>query len=372
MERHQALVIGAGPAGLAVAGELGRRGVHAPVLEASDAVGASWRRRYAHLRLNTVRSMSALPGAWWSRSDGRYPSRDAMVRHLERFAQERGLDIRFATRASRVERDPGGWRVRVDDGSEFAAARLVIATGHDAQPVLPPWPGRDDFSGELLHAADYLGPDRFRGRDVLVVGAGNTGVDIAGELDRAGARVTVSVRTPPTVVPRDWLGVPLGPPMVLVERLPAAVGDRLGSIAQRLIFGDLSRYGLRPAPVGMVTRLRTTGVTVSVDDGFVRALRARRLALAPEVARLDDAEAVLADGRRLRPDAVICATGYRRALEPLVNHLGVLDARGGPIRHAAPEHPDAQGLYFAGFEPRISGQLRMMRIHARRIARAIA
>jgi hypothetical protein len=111
----------------------------------------------------------------------------------------------------------------------------------------------------------------------------------------------------------------------------------------------------------------------AIDDGFIAALKRGRTQVVAEVQRLDGPEVVLADGRRLRPDAVICATGYRRGLEPLVGHLGVLRPDGVPFAYrGAPEHPAAPRLYFAGMWGQFSGEIRLGPIHARRIVRTAA
>src|SRR5205085_5909706 len=108
-------------------------------------------------------------------------------------------------------------------------------------------------------------------------------------------------------------------------------------------------------PAGMFTRLGDEGVSPAVDDGFLDALRAGRTRVVGEIERFDGPDAVLRDGERLSPDVVICATGYSRGLEPLVGHLGVLDARGAPLRpRGAPEHPAAPRLYFVGYTYRIA------------------
>jgi hypothetical protein len=146
----------------------------------------------------------------------------------------------------------------------------------------------------------------------------------------------------------------------------------VGFATQRLVFGDLSEYGLPRARDGFQTRFRRELITPAVDDGFVAALKAGRTRIVAEVERLDGEEVVLVDGERLRPDTVICATGYERGLEPIAGHLGVLEPNGLPTRHAAPESPAAPRLYFAGFFGGPGGAIRLCPIHARRIARAAA
>jgi putative flavoprotein involved in K+ transport len=159
---------------------------------------------------------------------------------------------------------------------------------------------------------------------------------------------------------------------VPLRALPERLRDSGARLASRLAFGDLARYGL-PAPAqGPYARLRTTGVTVAVDDGFVADLKAGRLEIVAQVDRLDGREAVLRGDRRLSPDVVLAATGFRRGLEPLVGHLDVLDAVGLPRAGSGAQAPAAPGLRFIGYQAAIEGNLRLHPIEARRIARAIA
>jgi putative flavoprotein involved in K+ transport len=370
---REAIVAGAGPAGLAAAAQLSRRGFDVLVLERTDAVGARWRSRYEPLRLNTARLFSSLPGYRIPRSFGRYPRRDDFVAYLERYAGHHQLPVRFDTALERIDRgEDEMWTLETSAGP-LRARYVVVATGYDAVPKLPELPGRDDYAGELIHASDFRSPEPYRGQEVLIVGAGNTGVDIAGHLIAAGARVSLAMRTPPSIFPREWLGMPLQASAIVADRLPAKVGDVGGFLLQRLIFGDLARYGLPRAPEGFQTKFRRCLIGAAVDDGFVAALKSGRTRVVPQLERLEESAAVLVDGTRLQPDAIICATGYGRGLEPIAGHLGVLRADGIPIRYGgAPEHPAAPRLYFCGFWGSNAGQIRVMPIHARRIARAAA
>lgn len=344
------------------------------VLECADAVGARWRTRYDGLRLNTARMFSGLPGLRIPTRHGRYPRRDDYVSYLESYAAHHRLQVRYSTTLERVDRAEAGglWRLQTSSGP-LLARHAVLATGYDAVPRLPEWAEGQGFAGELIHAREYRSPQPYSGRDVLVVGAGNSGIDIAGHLIDAGARVAVSMRTPPNVFPRDVYGLPLQPFSIPAEHLPAWMGDALGFALQRIVYRNLVPYGLPRAPDGFQTRFRRLSVGPAVDDGFIAHLKAGRTRIVAPVERLDANEAVLRDGERVRAEAIVCATGYGRGLEPIVGHLGVLGADGSPTHvHGAPEHPLAPRLYFAGFHAAPAGQLRAMPRHARRIARAAA
>jgi putative flavoprotein involved in K+ transport len=373
IERHQAIVVGAGSAGLAAAVAMQRRGFETIVIETSDAVGARWRSRYAELRLNSWRPMSKLQGRGMPRSTGRYPSRDDVVAYLEHFAREHAIELRFRTQLLGVDRDHEFWRLDTSAGP-MLCRYLVIATGWDAIPVMPCWSGAETFGGDLIHASEFKSAMPYAGRDVLVVGAGNSGFDIAGHLVRAGARVTLSMRTPPNLAAREVLRLP-GQPILVVfgDHVPPAMVDTLFRFVQRLTFGDLRRYGIPLSLIGVYANHRQYRRNPAVDDGFVAALKRGAARVVGTIEHFEGSDVVLADGARLRPDAVVCATGYRRGLEPLVGHLGVLGEDGVPVNHAGtPDHRCAPRLYFCGMWGPFSGQIRLGPIHARRIARAAA
>jgi putative flavoprotein involved in K+ transport len=370
MPDEGALVIGAGAAGLAAAAMLKRSGVSVTVLERSDRVGSSWLSRYDALRLNTLRWMSDLPGYPCERRCGSFPSAADWAGYLERYARHHELDVRLGVQVERIDMGVLEWTLHTSAGRMTAPA-VVVATGYDREPRLPDWPGGDTFAGEFSHAADYRNPEPYRGRSVLVVGAGNSGSEIANDLARH-AKVWLAMRTPPNVFPRRWLGVPLNPLGVAIDVLPTRVADQLGWMGQRVIYGDMSRHGLPRSPVGVKTRVLRDRIAACVDGGFVAAVKRGQIEVVPAVSSLDGRAVVLEGGRRLEPDAVIAATGYRRGLEPLVGHLGVLGDDGRPLVHAERTHPDAPGLYFTGFDTLSSGQLRLFSRDAKAIGRRVA
>ncbi|AJE41176.1 flavin-containing monooxygenase [Streptomyces nodosus] len=373
-EDRPVYVIGGGPGGLAAAYALRARGVRAVVLEKSDRVGASWRRHYDRLRLHTTRRHSALPGLAMPRSFGRWVARDDVVRYLEKYAEHHRLEIVTGVEVSRVEPAPDGtgWLLHATGGRELTGGAVVVATGHNHTPRVPDWSGREDYPGEFLHAGEYRNAKPYAGRDVLVVGVGNTGAELAVDLVQGGAsRVRLAVRTPPHVVRRSTAGWPAQFTGILVRRLPVWLVDRLARPVARLGVPDLSAQGLPRPTAGLYSRVKEGAIPVQ-DVGLIDAVRKGRVEIVAAVDGFEDGEVVLADGSRIEPDAVIAATGYVRALEGLVGHLDVLDARGRPVVHGARCPRNAPGLYFTGFTNPISGMFRELAIDAEKIAKAVA
>lgn len=366
-------VIGAGPGGLAVAQALRARGLRAVVLERAGHVGDSWRRHYDRLRLHTTRRLSALPGLAMPRRFGRWVSRDDVVRYLEKYVEYHQLEIVTGVEVFRVERaSGGGWLLPASGGRELTGSAVVVATGYNHTPRVPDWPGRAAYTGEFRHAAEYRDAAPYAGRDVLVVGVGNTGAEIAVDLVEGGAsRVRLSVRTVPHIVRRSTAGWPAQYNGVLIRRLPAGLVDRMARPLARISVPDLSAQGLPRPDTGLLTRAAEGAVPVQ-DVGLIDAVRTGRVEVVAAVDGFEDGKVLLTDGTRLAPDAVIAATGYLRGLEGLVGHLDVLDDRGRPVVRGGSAPAGAPGLYFTGFTNPISGMLRELSLDAGRIARAVA
>jgi putative flavoprotein involved in K+ transport len=243
----------------------------------------------------------------------------------------------------------------------------------DAIPSTPSWPGQERFEGGLIHAADFKNAAPFVGLDVLVVGCGNSGSEIAALLADGGAtRVRVAIRTPPNMFPRFALGLPLYPAAVVLEKLPTRVADGAGRLTQRLFYGDLSEFGLSLPELGAKSTVYRRGIGPTIEDRFVEAVKSDRIQIVSTVERFDGKDVLLADGSRIRPDAVIAATGYRTNLESLVGHLVELDAIDRPVVNRDQSAPGAPGLFFSGYWSGVCGPLRRMRREARQIAKAAA
>ena len=371
VERERVVVIGGGPAGLAVAAVLKSKQIDALVLDRAASIGASWMAHYDRLHLHTVRWLSHLPGLRLPRGEGKWVARDAVVRYLQNYAEHHALRVRLATAATSVRREGSVWKVETNDGSVSADA-VVIATGHNDEPVMPEWAGMAGFAGELQHSSAYRSGLPYAGKDVLVVGAGNSGAEIAVDLVEHHARkVWLSVRTPPNILRRDLAGLPTQAIGILVRKLPVSVVDKIAGVTQRLTVGDLSKYSMPRPERGVYTRVRHDDRIPILDVGLIGALKRGEIEVVPAVESFDGSEVVLLGGKCVVPEAVIAATGFRRHLQDLVGHLGVLDASGTPVFNGAttdPRHPD---LYFLGYSNPLSGNLRELGIDARRIARAI-
>jgi NADPH-dependent 2,4-dienoyl-CoA reductase/sulfur reductase-like enzyme len=370
MDQREVVVVGAGPAGVSAAVALKDGGVRPLMLDQADSVGSSWRGRYDRLKLNSSRFFSHMPDRRFPKGTPMFPSRDQMIAYLERHADEDGIDLQLGTRVERIDRLDGGWLLRSSAG-EVSAPQVVVATGYDHAPFIPDWNGRDSFGGRLLHACEYRNPDSFQGENVLVVGPGCSGMEIAHDLAEGGAaKVWLSARTPPNILLRQGPGPLPGDALAhVLLRLPVRFGDAMARFGRRMDVGDLSEYGLPVPEEGVFSRLRRLGVAPAiVDKPVIDAIKERRVEIVRGVESLDSTGVSLAGGDRVEPDSVICATGYRRGLEPLVGHLDVLGERGLP--RSIGERAAAPGLRFIGFISR-PGALGYMGKEALRAAKAL-
>jgi putative flavoprotein involved in K+ transport len=376
-QSRQVYVIGGGPAGLAAASELRRRGMHPVILERGEQVGTSWRAGYDRLHLHTVRGLSGLPGTAIPRTAGRWPSRDAVIDYLERYRAWHQLEVRGRAEVERIaaaepkDGDGARWVIHTRAGERLPARSVVVATGYAHTPYVPDLPGLGSYAGQLRHAREYRNPASFAGLDVLVIGVGNSGSEIATDLCEGGARrVWIAVRTPPQIVRRDTAGWPAHATGILVSRLPAGLVDPVARLQQRLTVPDLAPYGIPRPDDGLLSRVRRNGEVPLQDVGFIEAVRSRKVTPVAAVTGFEGDKVLLADGSAIAAQAVIAATGYRCGLEQLAGHLGVLDDRGVPKVHGGP--PAAPGLFFLGYNVSLRGMLRDIATEARRLAPAVA
>lgn len=368
---HPLLIIGAGLNGLAAAYELKKRGVEPVILDASSKPAAPWRDRHDQLKLNTHRLISHLPGMRIPRSFGAFPSRDDMVRYLEDYEHFLDVPIHRNVHIKRIDPVKHGWQLTASDGV-WQTRNVIIATGHERVPFIPAWPGRDEFTGELVHAAHFGRVDRFLDKRILVVGAGNSGTDVLNHLVRLRTNTLwVSVRNGPVILPTKVLGIPLQLLSPLMVPMPPWAVDFLMAATERLVFGDFKKYNLPKHPDGVATRLIKEGVAPAFDDGFVSALKAGRVTVLPEIERFEGDTVYLTGGQTVRPDTVICATGYSPGLESLVGHLGVLNKAGHPIFNGPECPPEYEGLWFMGMTPRLPGVFYAARNESHDLAAAI-
>ncbi|MGW0043894.1 flavin-containing monooxygenase [Rhodococcus sp. NPDC003348] len=320
MPDYDALVIGGGQSGLATAHALRRERLRTAVLEASDEPVGSWPHYYDSLTLFSPAKYSALPGLPFPGDGDRYPHRDEVVEYLRRYAKSLDADIHVNQRVATVSHDGRLYTATTDTGETFTAPRIVGATGGFGSPNIPTLPGQDGFTGTIIHASLYRNPTDHTGEHVIVVGAGNSAVQIAAELADT-AHVTLACRTPPKFAPQRPLGRDMHFWFTVTGLDALPIGHLLHRSPTAPVF-DTGRYRTALAAGEPRARDMFTGLT-------------GRTALWP-------------DGTITDADTIILATGYTPHL-PYLADLGALTDTGHPHhrRGLSTTHP---GVGYVGLE----------------------
>ncbi len=343
-------IVGAGPAGLATAACLRRFERNAVIYEAGDVPGATWANLYDRLQLHTVKAFSGLPGWPMPHAFPRYPSRQQVADYLAAYAAHFALDIKTGCPVERATRDGDGWRIATSQGEQHADV-LVAATGVFANPVRASYPNENAFQGRVMHSSLYKNGAPFAGQRVLVVGAGNSGAEIAVDLVEGGATVTSSIRAGTNVVPRDLLGVPIQRWAHLIARMPRGVTRAVAPVLLRRSARRQARAGVPRPAQGALDR---PGIPI-IGLEFLHHTQQGDIAIAEAIDRFTPTGVRFADGHEAAFDTVIFATGYRPALGFLDGAIA-LDERGHPRLNDI-RSLDAPNLYLVGFTYDIRGTL---------------
>ncbi|MEZ7130970.1 flavin-containing monooxygenase [Nonomuraea sp. AD125B] len=340
-------IIGAGIGGLAAAKALDDAGVTWECFDRRPDVGGLWSQdperedgpAYRALHVNSSAKFMAMSGLPIPPDYPEFPSREQIGRYLVRYAEHFGLSsrVRLRTEVTSLKREPsGGWTVETSDGERRRYASVVVAAGHFSQPVMPRIP--DFFAGEVLHAHDYVSPERFAGRNVLVVGLGASGADIACEVSRTAARTAVSVRGGVHIVPKHLFGRPFD--TFPVRTRPRWLRWKVMRLAVRLSRGPQERYGITAPdrPLG--------NAAVTVTSDLLTRLSHGDLAVRPALKGFKEDAVVFADGSVEPYDTVILCTGYRPSF-PFLDPA-IAPPRDGLDLFRRVFHPAATDLAFVG------------------------
>ncbi|MGH1356327.1 MAG: flavin-containing monooxygenase [Thalassovita sp.] len=363
------VVIGAGPAGLALGACLKQQGLNPLILEREATVGSAWRRHYDRLHLHTDKKRSHLPMVPFPKDAPRYVPRQQVVTYLEEYADAFGLQPRVNCAVSHVTPMTGGWRVQTPQ--EVIETRVVIpATGVSQQPKYGTWPGIDGFPGPVLHSRDYRRPADLLGQRVLVIGFGNSGGEIAIDLVEAGKDVDMAVRGPLNLLPKELFGLPIGNFELLQKFLPYQIADRLTAPVLRAKLGDYAQYGLQKSSKGPIAQVREDGRIPLIDLGTLDLIKQGRITIRPGLERFDGAKVHFVDGTQGDYDAILMATGYGVDLRDMFPASPqVLDGEGRP-RHSARQL--APGLWFCSYHTVPNGQLKEIALQAPQIVTQVA
>lgn len=359
VQHTETIIAGAGPAGLAVATCLKRKGRDFLILEKSDKIGASWHRHYERLHLHTDKNHSELPYYSYPKNYPTYPSRRQIIQYLNDYAQHFDLHPQFNEEVISAKYSGSHWKIRTVK-HQFRSENLVVATGYNNQPNIPSWPGQKTFPGSILHSSEYSCGHFFRDQSVLVVGFGNSAGEIAIDLHENGAQVAFSIRSSVNVIPRDLLGIPILAIAIPLSKLPCRLADLLTAPILRIVFGSLNKLGLRKSKDGPFTQIKNQQRIPLIDVGTIKLIKEKAAAVFPDIKKFEGNEVLFSDGKRQCFDAVILGTGYKPATEKFLKSTpSVADG-------------ESKGLFSCGFQVKATGVLREISHEAKQIADQIA
>ncbi|WP_201317665.1 NAD(P)-binding domain-containing protein [Paenibacillus sp. EPM92] len=315
------IVIGAGQAGLAAGYHLKKSGLQFLILESSGESAGSWPKYYDSLKLFSPARYSTLPGMSFPGPGDRYPLRDEVIAYLKDYALHFQFPIVYNSHVSAIQQESGTFRIITMSGETYQARNLICATGSFSRPFIPEIDGQNDFKGKVLHSSEYLRPDAFLDQSVIVVGRGNSAVQIAIELSEV-AKTTLAVHEPVSLLPQRFLGRDIH------FWLKVTGVDSFWS------FGKAAANSSSVMDLG----------------GYKKRLNAGHPVQKQMFTAFNSDGVIWPDGSNEKADAVIFATGFRSNLN-FLQDIGALDGNGNPLQKAGISN-NVPGLYFVG----LSGQ----------------
>jgi hypothetical protein len=363
-------IIGAGPSGLAAGRALKRQGIAFTIFERHSDVGGIWdignpgSPVYKSAHFISSRTMSGFAGYPMPADYPDYPSNRQLLDYIRAFARDMGLRpfIRFNMAVTRAARTEEGWMLHLADGGTQPFTHLVAAPGTNWEPNKVEIPGK--LSGEIMHSVEYKSPEIFAGKRVLVVGAGNSGCDIACDAARSASAAFISLRRGYHFIPKHIFGMPTDVFAAQGPRLPLWLTQRVFGVLLRIIMGDLTKLGL-PRPDHKLLESHPL-----LNDQLIHHLRHGDIMAKGDVERFDGAEVVFRDGSREAIDLVVLATGYHWPL-PFLEEGQVAFEGNRPKLHLNIFAPNDPRLFVVGFLETNGGVYSFLDSQADLVARAI-
>uniref|UniRef100_A0A0D9WIW8 Flavin-containing monooxygenase n=1 Tax=Leersia perrieri TaxID=77586 RepID=A0A0D9WIW8_9ORYZ len=352
------IIVGAGPSGLAVAACLKEKGIDSLVLERSSCLAPLWQlKMYDRLSLHLPRQFCQLPLFPFPSNYPNYPTKQQFVAYLENYAARFGVHPMYNHEVVCAEYDEQLmlWRVRTQttgmlEDVEYVSQWLVVATGENAEPVLPMIDGLEEFQGTAIHTSAYKSGSKFTGKAILVVGCGNSGMEVCLDLCNHNAYPHIVVH----ILPREMLGQPTFQlAMWLLKWLPTHTVDQILLLMARAILGDTARFGLKRPRLGPLELKSLSGKTPILDIGTLAKIKSGDIKVRPAIRKIVGQQVIFMDGRSEQFDTIVLATGYRSNVPCWLKDKGLFSEKDGLPRKAFPNGGKGErGLYSVGFSRR--------------------
>ncbi|CAH0995289.1 putative oxidoreductase CzcO [Emticicia aquatica] len=371
MSYHKNIIIGAGPSGLAIAGRFTKLGIPYILLEKSENVGIEWRKHYDRLHLHTDKLHSALPHLPFPDSYPTFISKLQYIDYLESYIQHFGIKPNYKQEVIEIEKVENIWRVKTKT-DEFFTENVIVSTGYNRVPKIPHFINDSLFDGDFIHSNSYSNGKTFAGKNVLVVGYGNSGAEIALDLFENGAKTYVSIRNPINIVNRDFMGRSTQGLAIFLSKFGNKFYDFVSKIFKKLSTGSMEGTGIPISNLAPSEQLRTLGKVPVIDVGTLEQIKAKNITVLPDIQEFANDYVVFVDGQKVNIDFVILATGYHAHLEKIVKNIPpLLNDRGYP-KEMWNDSPAFKGLFFLGFNLPLTGILRDINLSSAKIAQKIA
>ncbi|XP_072994969.1 indole-3-pyruvate monooxygenase YUCCA2-like [Typha latifolia] len=374
------IVVGAGPSGLAVAACLKEKGIPSLLIERSNCIASLWQlKTYDRLSLHLPKQFCELPLMPFPDNFPTYPTKQQFVGYLESYAKHFGINPVFRRTVVSAEFDAvvGLWRVRTvvdkdeeDEVVEYVCRWLIVATGENAEIVVPEIDGLDEFKGPVVHTSSYKRGNVFDGKRVLVVGCGNSGMEVCLDLCNHNAYPHIVVRDKVHILPREMLGQStFALSLWLLKWLPIWFVDLFLLLVSWLMLGDTARLGLNRPNLGPFELKSLSGKTPVLDVGTLAKIKSGDIKVHPAIKQLSDHGVEFVNGRSEDIDAVVLATGYKSNVPSWLKEKELFSDKDGLPRRPFPNGwKGERGLYAVGFTRR---GLMGASMDARRIANDI-
>ncbi|XP_051143195.1 probable indole-3-pyruvate monooxygenase YUCCA9 [Andrographis paniculata] len=354
------VIVGAGPSGLAVAAGLRSSAVPFVVLERAACIASLWQNRtYDRLKLHLPKQFCQLPGLPFPDHYPEYPSRKQFISYLDSYSRHFDIHPHFNERVDSAKYDDGCrlWRVRTVGGDggevEYICQWLVVATGENAERVVPEIPGLAEFGGEVIHACEYKCGERFKGKKVLVVGCGNSGMEVSLDLCNYGANPSMVARSSVHVLPREiWGRSTFELAMLMLKWLPLWLVDKILLVLAWIILGNIEKHGLKRPAIGPLELKNTRGKTPVLDIGALQKIKSKEIRVVPAITKFLCGTVEFVDGQKLDIDAVVLATGYRSNVPYWLQENEFFAKNGFPKAEFPNAWKGQDGLYTVGFTKR--------------------
>ncbi|KAF8050855.1 hypothetical protein N665_1862s0010 [Sinapis alba] len=348
----QALIIGAGPAGLATSACLNRLNIPNIVVEREECSASLWKRRsYDCLKLHLAKQYCQLPHMPFPPNTPTFVPKAGFISYLDEYATRFNVSPRYNRNVKSACFEDGRWIVEVENAAErevYSAEYMVVATGENSEGVIPEIPGLvESFEGEYLHSREYKNGEKFAGKHVLVVGSGNSGMEIAYDLSKWNTKVSLVVHSPVHVLTREIVRIG----MWLLKFFPVKLVDRWCLLLAKLKFGDTSRYGLMRPDKGPFMNKLVTGRSPTIDVGCLREIKAGKIMVVQAIKRIEEKRVVFLDGNTKTVDSIVFATGYKSSVSKWlqVDDGDLFNENGMPKREFPDHWKGSNGLYSVGF-----------------------